>query len=78
MKKWDGFDEAIIGQALVFSEKGRTPVLVYSGAWMVDILCSRDGMTPDEAQEYIEFNIEGAYIGADTPIIVWTEFDCED
>jgi hypothetical protein len=31
----------------------------------------RDGMDDDEAREYIEFNIEGAYVGPDTPILVW-------
>ena len=33
----------------------------------------RDGMDADEAREYIEFNIEGAYMGPDTPILVWME-----
>lgn len=75
MKKWDGFDEAIIGQTLIFSTDGRTPVLIYSGELMEKTLCDRDGMTPDQALEYIEFNIEGAYIGTDTPIIMWAELD---
>jgi hypothetical protein len=30
-------------------------------------------MTSEEAREYIEFNIEGAYVGEATPIICWTE-----
>jgi hypothetical protein len=25
----------------------------------------------DEAEEYISYNIEGAYVGETTPIIVW-------
>ena len=29
-------------------------------------------MDIDEAREYIEFNIECAYVGEDTPVIVWT------
>ena len=37
------------------------------GGWM------KDGMTAEEAREYIEFNIEGAYMGPDTPILVWME-----
>jgi hypothetical protein len=28
-------------------------------------------MTEEEANEYILFNIEGAYIGKDTPVLVW-------
>jgi hypothetical protein len=34
---------------------------------------TRDGMTADEAREFIEFNIEGGYIGIDTPVLVWTD-----
>jgi len=33
----------------------------------------RDGMTSEEAREFIEFNIEGAYVGEDTPVLVWTQ-----
>jgi hypothetical protein len=32
---------------------------------------ARDGMEQFEAIEYIEFNIEGAYMGERTPVIVW-------
>jgi hypothetical protein len=28
------------------------------------------GMSHDEAVEYIEFNVEGAYMGVDTPVYV--------
>jgi hypothetical protein len=38
----------------------------------------RDGMTMEEAREYIEFNIEGAYMGPHTAIVVWTEDMWED
>jgi hypothetical protein len=30
----------------------------------------RDGMDYDEAQEFFEFNVVGAYVGAHTPIYV--------
>ena len=30
-----------------------------------------EGMTQEEAFEFVEFNIEGAYVGEETPIIVW-------
>jgi hypothetical protein len=32
-------------------------------------------MSQDDAIEYINFNIENAYIGKDTPIIVWEYID---
>lgn len=71
MKKWDGYDEAIIGPAMVWHKKGHTEVLVYNAETIRNILISRDGMGFEEAREFIEFNIEGAYIGVDTPILVW-------
>ena len=71
MKKWDGFDVAIIGTASVWNGNERVEVLVYDIFVMVQQLIVRDGMTEEEALEYIEFNIENAYIGKDTPIIVW-------
>ena len=71
MKKWDGFDIAIIGTASVCNGNERVEVLVYDIFVMVQQLIVRDGMTEEEALEYIEFNIENAYIGKDTPIIVW-------
>lgn len=75
MKKWDGFDVAIIGTASVWNGNERVEVLVYDIFVMVQQLIVRDGMTEEEALEYIEFNIENAYIGKDTPIIVWEYID---
>ncbi len=71
MKKWDGFDSAIVGTASVWNGKERVEVLVYDIYKMVEQLVLRDGMSADEAIEYIDFNIENVYIGKDTPIIVW-------
>ena len=69
MKKWEGFDECIIGQADIWRGNERVDVLVYSGDRMVDLLVQRDSMTEDEAFEFIDFNIISAYIGIDTPVI---------
>ena len=71
MKKWDGLDEAIIGPAMVWQKNSHIEVLVYNAEVIRNILMSRDGMDFEEAREFIEFNIEGAYIGPDTPILVW-------
>ena len=75
MKKWDGFDSAIIGIASVWNGNERVEVLVYDIYKMVEQLMLRDSMNVDEALEYIDFNIEGTYIGKDTPIIVWEYHD---
>jgi hypothetical protein len=63
----DGFEDAFIG----FSQRINEPMLaVYSKDKMVKVLVFRDGMTYDEAEEYIEFNCIGAWVGEQTPIIV--------
>jgi hypothetical protein len=63
----DGFDEACIG----FSQRINEPMLaVYSYDMMLDLLMDRDGMELDVAEEYIEYNCVGAWIGEQTPIIV--------
>lgn len=63
----DGFDEAVIG----FSQRMNEPLLaVYSYDKMVDILIERDGLSYEDATEYIDFNVVGAWVGPQTPIIV--------
>ena len=72
MLKIDGHDDAVIGPALIYGQGGsRISVLVYDAEAIRATLMIRDGMEMDEAREYIEFNIEGAYMGPDTPILVW-------
>lgn len=34
---------------------------------------SQDNMTTEEARDFIEFNLEGVYLGPETPIFVWPE-----
>jgi hypothetical protein len=63
----DNFDEAFIG----FSQRINEPELaVYDYELMVATLVNRDDMSPEEAEEYIEFNCIGAWVGEQTPIIV--------
>jgi len=63
----DGFEDAFIG----FSRRINDPLLaVYSWEKMVEVLMRRDGMTYDDATEYIDFNCIGAWVGEQTPIIV--------
>ena len=62
--KVDGFDKAIVGEEY-FS--GR---LVYSVERMMKVLMNRDGMSFEEALEFIEYNIIGAYLGEMTPIYI--------
>ena len=64
----DGFDDAIVG--VVFDSMSAVPRLAYSITKCVDVLMNRDGMTPFEAYEFFEFNVQGAYMGEKTPIWV--------
>ena len=65
----DGFDDAIIGFTELWGKEGY--IIVYDASKMFQILMGRDGMTSAEALEYFEYNIQGAYVGEDTPIYVW-------
>ena len=67
MLKWDGFDSAIIG---VGGRCNTDPMIVYDYDKMVDVLVMRDGMAQEEAEEYLDYNVIGAWIGDTTPIIV--------
>ena len=63
--KADGFDEAIMGYA---GRCGMNDVLLYSANKIIQILTERDGMTDEEAIEFFEYNIKGAYMGEGTPL----------
>jgi hypothetical protein len=73
MLKIDGHDDAILGPALVWGNGTRIYILVYDAEAIRTTLMERDNMDADEAREYIEFNIEGAYMGPDSPILVWPD-----
>lgn len=61
----DGFELALIGVTY-----GPNPVAVYDLNKMIAILMGRDGMEYNDAVEYIDFNVAGAYVGEKTPIII--------
>ena len=61
----DGFDEALIGITVSIN-----PVAAYSKDRMLEVLMQRDGMTYEDAIEYLEFNVFGAYVGLKTPVYI--------
>ena len=77
MLKIDGFDKALMGVADVWAPSGAGMAFVekavYDGYKMVKVLMRRDGMTEEDAREYISFNVECAHMGPQTPIIYWPE-----
>jgi len=71
MIKVEGYDDCILGIAEVWDGNERVHRIVYDALRIVDVLMNRDGMDQDEAIEYFEFNIDGAYVGKNTPIFVF-------
>ena len=65
--KIDGFDAAIVGVA---SRIGSADFLVYSREKCIEILMANDDMNYDDADEYFDFNIADAYVGATTPAFI--------
>lgn len=65
----DGLEAALIGFAWPW-QADQQRVAIYSVEKILDILHDRDGMTWDEAREFYDFNIVGAYVGPQTPIYV--------
>ena len=63
----DGFDEAILGMCIQF---GTAPLVAYDYEKCVDMLMKRDEMSKQEAVDYMEFNVIGAYVGMNTPVFI--------
>jgi len=61
----DGFENAFLGIGRQFGE----PVAIYDREKCLDILME-DGMNYEEANDYFSFNVEGSYVGEQTPIFL--------
>jgi hypothetical protein len=62
----DGFEDALVGYGYQFNY----PVAVYSRMGCMKVLMERDGMTDEEAMEYFDFNVQGAWVGESTPVFL--------
>ena len=62
----EGFDKAFIG---IGSRAGDDDIAVYDLEKCVNILVD-SGMTHEEAAEYIDYNVLGAYVGPRTPLFL--------
>jgi len=61
----DGFDTALVGLGRRISQ----PTLaIYDKEKCIEILC-RD-MNREDAEEYFEYNVSGAWLGPNTPIFL--------
>jgi len=62
----DGFDSAYIGICRRFN----TALAAYDYDKCINVLMNRDGMSGEEAEEFLEFNTLGAWVGEGTPVFV--------
>ena len=63
---FDGLDDAFVGICRI---PGEDYVACYSYL-KIKRLMVRDGMADEDADEYIEYNILGAYVGSGTPLVI--------
>ena len=61
----DGLEDALVGIA---RRCGQPSLAVYAIDKCIEMLVSRDGMTEEEAEEFLEFNSIGAWAGENTPV----------
>ena len=66
----DGLEAALVGYTV---NHHHPHVAVYDIDKCVDVLVERDGMTAEEADEFLSFNTLGAYVGENGPIYVRLE-----
>lgn len=62
----NGLDDAYIGYTVGINR----PVAVYSVEECIECLCRREGITREEAEEYLDFNTFFAHFGPHSPIYV--------
>ena len=61
----DGLDEALVGVA---RRCGQPTLAVYDYEKCVEVFMSREGISHEDAIEWMEFNVVGAWLGEGTPI----------
>jgi hypothetical protein len=67
MMRVDGFDDCCLG---VVSRIGYQDLFCYDTLAIIQTLMTRDGMSEEEAEEYFDFNIIGAWVGGGTPVFL--------
>lgn len=68
----DGFDEALVGFWQPMWDSTSPTIAVYSTEDCITCLV-KQGMSEEDAWDYFQFNVEGAYMGPGTPIFIQTE-----
>lgn len=60
----DGLEDAFIGYTV---NHHHAHVAVYDYGKCIEVLVARDGMTHEDAEEFLSFNTLGAYVGEKRP-----------
>jgi len=68
---WDGLDDALVGVA---RRCGQPTLAVYDYEKCAEVFVAQ-GMTYEEAVEWIEFNVVGGWIGEMTPVMLMRPSD---
>lgn len=64
-----GLEDAFVG----LGTQASNTVAIYDRDKVAEILMTQDRMRPDEVDEWIEFNVAGAWVGANTPVLLRTK-----
>ena len=59
----DGFEKALVGIGRVCHRS----LALYDRAQCIRILM-KDGLTEEDAEDHFQYNVQGSYVGEDTPI----------
>ena len=63
----DRLEDALIGIGETY---GKSPVAIYDIDRIIKIYMKRDGMSEEEALEFFEYNVLGAYCGENMPMFI--------
>ena len=69
--KIDGYDDCICG---IVERFGMENVLLYDTDTIIEKMMSLDGMSYQEAMEYFDYNIKGAWMGEGSPCFLVSSF----
>jgi hypothetical protein len=72
-KVMTGYDDCIIGVGIRF---GQEPIVMYSYEKVIEKLIA-DGLDYEEAEEWFDFNMIGAWVGERTPGFLITDYTME-
>ena len=63
----DGFEKAFLGHISIFNKT----IACYDINKCIEILIEDNNMSQEEAVEYLDFNVLGAYVGEHTPAFLY-------